>query len=146
MPEKHHMIPISLYWPDDKSNIIELEHTTHTDLHKILNIPTNKYSKRTRQFKKVTNGKTIIAPDDIDMIHDIQSVFFSNIHKLPKEVQKKHLQQIQEYMKREMQRALKAWADTINTPNAKFDTIHKTANEYKKEKHRIVIDKLKKIY
>lgn len=144
--EKHHMIPISLYWPDEKENIIELEYKKHLQLHQTLDIPTNQYSKWTRKIKKDTNGKTIRTPTNIETIHDLQCLFFSKFDLLESETKNKNIQKMKQYAKREIERAFLVWIPKIKIDWLDFYETHNIAKEARKEKHKKIIDDMKKIY
>jgi fido (protein-threonine AMPylation protein) len=58
MKERHHVIPLSLFWPDIKENIIELNRNDHTILHRNQNIDSNII----RTFRRKVND--ILVPNN----------------------------------------------------------------------------------
>ena len=89
--EGHHVLPISLWWPDERMNIMDLKAQVHRDLHYTLDMPVRKYSSMNRKAKKRSNGHIILPPDAIEARGDMQRLFFDNINELPLRLQQKHV-------------------------------------------------------
>ena len=73
MIEKHHPIPICLFWPNTPENKLELPAKIHTELHKIQNIP----PKIIRKFKERTNH-ILLTWDYYNLYSDLLTLFFKN--------------------------------------------------------------------
>lgn len=127
-------------------NIIELETKTHVRLHEILNIPMSSYSKRTRHIKKETNHTPIRTPAVIENIGYIQKEFFKNISRLPASVHSVHVQRMREYADYHIADLIAMWGDEIDNENKAFSVSHDNLVLAKKEKARIMIEHMKKIY
>lgn len=132
--EVHHVIPISLWWPDKPQNLMELEKSTHRHvLHATLDIPMIKYKTHTRKIKLRLNDTLIIPPDAVDMMGDIQKEFFLNIGKLPKRLQQKHVWSMMQLCDLEKAKCVKLWMDYADKPNQwreYVDTVHNLHDHY----------------
>lgn len=84
--ERHHVRPISLYWPDHNANIMRIRKNTHKEIHDILNIPWN----HIRKIRSQVNDKRIFNEHDLSCIHKLQRMYFSNIDLLNIEALKIH--------------------------------------------------------
>lgn len=76
--ERHHVRPISLYWPDHEANIMRIRKNIHKEIHDILNIPW-KYIRATRA--KI-NDRRVFNEHDLALMHKIQRMYFQNIDLL----------------------------------------------------------------
>lgn len=120
--ENHHIIPISLWWPDKFANI-ERMHTNHHReiLHATLDLPTKQYQQYTRKIKIASNDKLIMWPDAIDMMWDIQREFFKNIRKLPKRMIMFHIEKLWLLAEQERNRYYKMFNHHFDWPEMKKD-------------------------
>ena len=77
--EKHHVIPISIWWNHTDSNKIDISNSSHKELHNRQNIPYNFI----RKYRERTNH--ILVPNDytLDMKWELYQRYFENadIHK-----------------------------------------------------------------
>lgn len=76
--EKHHIRPISLYWPDHDANIMRVKKHTHREIHDILNIPWNYI----RKIRSKINDRRIFNEHDLSRVHKLQRMYFDNIDLL----------------------------------------------------------------
>lgn len=81
--EQHHVIPVSLFWPDIAENLEWLIQTDHQKLHSMMDMPMNLFSKLTRAQRKRENGHIVLTESDIEWRADIQRVYLENVDKLP---------------------------------------------------------------
>lgn len=72
--EKHHIIPISLYWEDTEANILKISASEHKDLHECQNIP----YRLLRSYRTKVNW--ILIPNDytLDLKGELWKQYFSN--------------------------------------------------------------------
>lgn len=89
--DRHHTIPLSLWWINQSHNIMNLKRQVHQDLHSVLNIERKLYHRLMRQARKKTNGKLVRWPEDVEIRGKLQYRFFENLHKLPRDVIRKHV-------------------------------------------------------
>lgn len=76
--EKHHVRPISLFWPDHDSNKELMESKEHSNLHKILNIS----SSMVRGLRCKVNDILLRTPERLKHVHAMQKKYFNNIDRL----------------------------------------------------------------
>jgi len=76
--EKHHVRPISLYWPDHAANIMRIKKNTHKEIHDILNIPWN----HIRKVRSQLNDRWFFNEHDLARMHKLQRIYFNNIDLL----------------------------------------------------------------
>lgn len=149
MKQKHHMLPVSLAWPDIQENIMVLPEQTHLDLHNTLNLPMKIYKSRTRWFKMKTNNNLVMRPEDIESIWDIQKEFLHNLHRLPKRVQQEHVRNMMRLVDRQRSDYLKITNQPYDKPSHKPNTkdlvlsLHTHYIECRKECAKEIITLLK---
>lgn len=89
-PSNHHTIRLGDGGHDIPNNIMAVEQNTHDMIHCTLDPWGKCHSRGIRSYNKLMNGKYIVSPDAIQVLHDLQRRYFENLDKLPLEVQKMH--------------------------------------------------------
>lgn len=85
--EKHHVIPVSIWWQDIPENIVVLSKQVHKYVHKILNLP---YSQ-IRELRMISNDPKAPIKDVYRKEVDIQKRYFWNLDSLEDEVREMHI-------------------------------------------------------
>jgi len=88
--EKHHIIPLAIWWTSVQENIASLESWTHKVVHQILNIPYRKI----REYREEINWKILISEKWLELEKDMQLQYFSKAKKLDKHIFKQHYNSI----------------------------------------------------
>lgn len=88
--DKHHVLPIVVYWPDIAENLENLLQTDHVSLHKQLDISGRYLSTLTREQRKRENGHIVLTESDIEGRADMQRAYLEWIDKLPNFLQDMH--------------------------------------------------------
>lgn len=88
--DRHHIIPVSAYWPDIAENLDDLLQSDHIKLHQELDVPSRHFSRMKRKQRIRENGHIVLTPDDIEWRADIQREYLSNVNNLPWYLQEMH--------------------------------------------------------
>ncbi len=88
--DRHHVLPIVVYWPDIAENLENLIQQDHVSLHKQLDISGRYLSTLTREQRKRENGHIVLTESDIDGRADMQRMYLEWIDKLPNFLQDMH--------------------------------------------------------
>ena len=148
--ENHHIIPVSILWENTKANLQALLSSDHANLHDILNLQSRRYSSLVRRIREKTNHHILMRWETMMMRWDVQKEYFQNINKLPKQIQKIHIEKITENFNERNLKNIKLWNDTklytaSGTDQEIFDTIHQSYIEVKSEICKTLYNKLKDI-
>jgi hypothetical protein len=84
--DKHHVIPISMKWPDDDTNIAKLWRADHNLVHEKLNVTHHLL----RNFRRETNEYLIWDKEKSREYHKIWKQYFMNLNKLPEHLVQEH--------------------------------------------------------
>jgi hypothetical protein len=148
--ERHHVIPISLWWINNDNNILELSVYSHREiLHKTLDIPLKRHKLYNRKIRELTNGYLVIKPDAIDMIGDIQREFLHNMHRLPSRLIQEHVKTMMRLINDQRENFLRITWEARDKPkfiNNKVDLVHSLHNQYtecRKDCSKAILDILK---
>lgn len=147
---RHHVIPVSLRWPDHERNILTIKESAHNHLHKILDIHPKIYSRMQRRAKKQSNDGVIMEPDGIEARADMQRLFFDRLSHLPKRLQREHVKKWMERLDHEAKKyRLLTW-DEIDKPSRKtnpadqFHVLHECTIQAQKEVSKAILWMIKK--
>jgi len=88
--DRHHVLPIVVYWPDIAENLENLIQRDHINLHKKLDISGRYLGTLTREQRKRENGHIVLTESDIDGRADMQRMYLEWIDKLPNFLQDMH--------------------------------------------------------
>lgn len=88
--DRHHVLPIVVYWPDIAENLENLIQQDHVALHKQLDISGRYLSTLTREQRKRENGHIVLTESDIEGRADMQRAYLEGIDKLPNFLQDMH--------------------------------------------------------
>ena len=135
-------MPVSLFWVDRQCNIKRIDADIHKKIHMILNIKRSDYSRWARNYRLKTNDRMVISPKDIDIIYNVQQKYFKNLNKLPRDVQKRHVEKMREYALRENERSNRMWWDDFWC-GISFASAHRSMIRARKEQSKIILDILK---
>lgn len=120
--ENHHIIPISLWWPDKFANIERMHNNHHRDiLHATLDIPSRQHSQYSRKLRLITNDKLVTPPEGVALMGDIQREFFKNIWRLPKRMIMFHIEKLWLLAEQERDRYYKMFNTQFDWPVMKKD-------------------------
>jgi len=89
-PSNHHTIRLGDGWHDIPANMMAVEQRTHDMIHCTLDMWWKCHSRAIRSYNKMMNGKYVVSPDAIQILHDLQVRYFENLPKLPHDIQKMH--------------------------------------------------------
>lgn len=78
--EKHHIIPLAIWWLSNQDNYIYIESKEHKLVHNILNIP----YKHIREYREQLNWLLLLNEKVIESERKMQLMYFDNIDDLPK--------------------------------------------------------------
>jgi hypothetical protein len=107
--QDHHIIPISISWPDVKQNIANISESKHLELHRILDMNSRLHYKLVRTARQKTNHKLIMWPEDLKYRHDAQELYFERIPRLDWFLRKLHLEKMNDLVNYESWRIEKLW-------------------------------------
>lgn len=107
--QNHHIIPISICWPDITQNIATITQRKHDELHRILDMNSRLHYNLVRKAREKTNHKMIIWPDDLEYRHDAQRLYFERLPRLDWFMRKVHLEKMNQLIWFENDRLLKVW-------------------------------------
>jgi hypothetical protein len=99
-----------------------------------------------------TNHHFITRPDHIERRADIQKEFFSGLHKLPRRLQQKHVQKMQEMQQYDYSMYQKFTGDKMDSPTPrgddkqKFFEYHRASKEAQKEIAKEIIKTIQTKY
>jgi hypothetical protein len=88
--DRHHVLPIVVYWPDIAENLENLIQSDHVALHKQLDISGRYLTTLTREQRKRENGHIVLTESDIEWRADMQRMYLEGIEKLPHFLQELH--------------------------------------------------------
>lgn len=88
--DKHHVLPIAIYWPDISENIEPMLQEDHKKLHQELDIARRYLSTLTRNQRKRENGHIVLTTSDIEWRADLQRKYLEDVDKLPNFLQELH--------------------------------------------------------
>lgn len=88
--DRHHVLPIQLYWPDIIENLEPLRQEDHVRLHKSLDISGRFMGTLTREQRKRENGHIVLTESDIQGRADMQWMYLEGVDKLPNFLQELH--------------------------------------------------------
>ena len=89
-PSNHHTIRLGDGGHDIPENIMIIEQTKHDLIHCTLDMWGKCHSKAIRSYNKLVNGKYIVPPEAIDILHGLQERYFENVGKLPNDIYRMH--------------------------------------------------------
>jgi len=141
---RHHIIPVSLRWPDIKENIVLLKNRVHSTLHNILDIHPRIYGKMQRRIKEKTNHKLLLWEEDLKIWHDMQRLFFDRINHLPIYVQQIHIKKMRRIMNRQYGRYKDMTGDKLDAPKSslqwdeQFREYHEKMMEAEREIAKVI--------
>lgn len=88
--DKHHVLPICVYWPDIAENLEDMHQEDHVKLHKQLDISGRYLWTLTRNQRKRENGHIVLTTDDIEGRAYMQQIYLEDVNKLPNFLQEMH--------------------------------------------------------
>ena len=88
--DKHHILPISSFWPNVSENIAEVLMADHKKIHQTLDLAYRYFATLTRKQKMIENGHIVLTVDDIEGRAEIQRAYLDWVHKLPNFLQEMH--------------------------------------------------------
>jgi len=88
--DKHHILPIVVYWPDIAENLENLVQQDHINLHKKLDITGRYLGNLTREQRKRENWHVVLTASDIEGRADMQRMYLEWLDKLPNFLQDMH--------------------------------------------------------
>jgi len=86
----HHVLPLSIHWPDVEENVALILKDDHRRLHNELDIPMRIFTKMTRNQRKRENWHLILTESDIEWRADIQRAYLEWVDRLPNFLQDMH--------------------------------------------------------
>ena len=81
--EKHHILPISAYWPDVLQNLAWVLQDDHISIHRSMDISSRIFNEAVRQQRKQMNWHVVLTEPDILGIASIQKHYLWGIENLP---------------------------------------------------------------
>ena len=148
----HHIVPVSLWWEDFEWNLWKLKEQTHKDLHRTLDIKPTIFSQKIRKIREKTNHKFVTTADEIEMLADMQRLFFDRLSHLPKYVQQLHVVKAMQRLDHYSGVLSKLGGGNLWSPqehnNHKdtFNSVHEKTISCQKEIVLCIGEQLKKIY
>ena len=106
---RHHILPISISWPDIPQNIASISHQKHEELHRILDMNSRLHYTLVRKAREKTNHKMILNPDDLEYRHEAQRLYFERLPRLDWFLRKVHLEKMNQLVWYEVERLEKIW-------------------------------------
>lgn len=107
--QRHHLVPISISWPDIPQNIASITEWKHTELHKILDMNSRLHYALVRKAREKTNHKIILNHEDLEYRHDAQRLYFERLPRLDWFLRKVHLEKMNQLIWYEGERLEKIW-------------------------------------
>lgn len=81
--EKHHILPVSAYWPDVTENLATILQGDHLSLHRAMDVPPRLFNDAIRQQRKQMNWHIVLTEKDILGIASIQENYLWWLTNLP---------------------------------------------------------------
>ena len=135
--QNHHIVPISISWPDVKQNIANISESKHTEIHRILDMNSRLHYKLVRTAREKTNHKLVMWPEDLKYWHDAQELYFERVPRLDLFLRKLHLEKMNQLIGYELGRMKMIWIDQTpniqNTFESALETYHECGIELAKE-------------
>lgn len=135
--QSHHIVPISICWPDVKENISSITEWKHAELHRILDMNSRLHYKLVRTARERTNHKLVMWPEDLKYRHDAQELYFERVPRLDWFLKKLHLEKMNQLIGYELGRLKLIGVDhkphIQNTFESALETYHEYGVELAKE-------------
>lgn len=141
--DRHHVLPIVVYWPDIAENLENLIQSDHVALHKQLDISGRYLSNLTREQRKRENGHIVLTESDIEGRADMQRAYLEWIDKLPNFLQDMHEVKLWELVQFEAEKFERLTGDQYPLEIGEVLQNHQQYIDIQKEASKFIYKKLK---
>ena len=141
--DRHHILPVSSFWPNTPENIAEMMISDHRKVHQTLDTAYRYQATMVRKQRMRENGHIVLTQDDIDWRAEIQRTYLDWVSKLPNFLQDMHEVKLGELVLLEQGKLARLTNDILEVEL--WDTMenHQTYIEIQKEISKTIYDILK---
>lgn len=141
--DKHHILPISSYWPNIPENIADVLMADHKKIHQTLDVAYRYFSTIIRKQRSRENWHIVLTVDDIEGRADIQRAYLDWVHKLPNFLQQMHEIKLGELVIIENEKLSRLVHDKLSIELGSTLTNHSIYVEIQKELSKAIYKRLK---